>query len=81
MNRIATAHTQDLADVLAAARVFFFSDRKTSIQSEMFRAAFGGLFCAGGSAFGDKLSAYDANKNRVPEVLAEVAAEIDRRAA
>lgn len=73
-------YTQDISDVLSAARLCL-CEKVTSIQTEMFRAAFGGLFAGGSSAFGDKLDAYNANKHQVPAVLSALAIELERRGA
>lgn len=75
MNEI---HSQDLNDVLTSARMMF-AENKTSIDAQMFRAALGGLFCEEGAAFGDKLTAYESNAALVPEILIDIAVELDRR--
>lgn len=75
---IQNLHTQEISDVLSAARLCL-CEKKTSTENEMFRALFGGLFVGGFKPFGDKLSAFDANKHRVPEVLADLAVELERR--
>jgi hypothetical protein len=75
---IETMHTQDIEDVLLAARACLCDDR-TSIDSEMFRALFGGVIIGGHELFGEKLNAYNANKHRLPEVLAALAVELERR--
>ncbi len=77
---IQEAARQDLMDVLSAARIWFFDEKKTSTQAEMFAASLGSLFCEPGGQFGDFLDAYDAIGNdAVPAVLAEIAAELERR--
>lgn len=76
--RIEGAHRQDLDDVLAAARLCF-SERKTDVTVNMFRASFGALFCDGGSKFGDRLHAHEQHKHQVPEVLSAIAMELDAR--
>jgi hypothetical protein len=75
---IESMHTQDISDVLSAARLCL-CEKKTSTENEMFRALFGGLFVGGFKPFGEKLDAYTANKHRVPEVLANLAVELERR--
>lgn len=69
---------QDLNDVLAAARLCL-SVKPTSTQSEMFRGLYGGLFVGSAKHFGEKLDAHKAHKHLIPEVLAELAAELFRR--
>jgi len=71
-------HTQDISDVLSAGRLCL-CDKVTSIQTEMFRALFGGVIVGGSKPFGEKLDSYSANKHRVPEVLAALAVELERR--
>ncbi|PMV89389.1 MULTISPECIES: hypothetical protein [unclassified Pseudomonas] len=71
-------HTQDINDVLSAGRLCL-CDKVTSTQTEMFRASFGGVIVGGHKPFGEKLDAYTANKHRVPEVLAALAIELERR--
>lgn len=75
---IQNMHSQEILDVLSVARLCLCEDR-TSIETEMFRASFGGVIIGGFKPFGEKLDAYAANKHRVPEVLAELAAELERR--
>ncbi|TCV51611.1 hypothetical protein [Pseudomonas sp. 460] len=71
-------HTQDISDVLSAGRLCL-CDKVTSTQTEMFRALFGGVIVGGAKPFGEKLDAYTANKHRVPEVLAALVVELERR--
>lgn len=71
-------HARDINDVLSAGRLCL-CDKVTSTETEMFRALFGGLFVGGSKPFGAKLDAYSANKHRVPEVLAALAVELERR--
>ncbi|MQT73325.1 MULTISPECIES: hypothetical protein [Pseudomonas] len=75
---IEAMHTQDINDVLSAGRLCL-CDKVTSTQTEMFRALFGGVIVGGSKPFGEKLDAYTANKHRVPEVLADLAIELERR--
>ena len=76
--KIQAMHTQDINDVLSAARLCL-CDRVTSIQTEMFRSLFGGVIIGVFESFGAKLDAYKANKHRAHEVLADLAAELERR--
>lgn len=79
MKNIQTMFTQDISDVLSAARLCL-CEKTTSIQAEMFRGLFGGLFLEGfRPSFGDRLNAYNDNKHRIAEVLANLAEELERR--
>lgn len=80
MKALTKVHTQDLNDILTSARMMF-CEVKTSIQVDMFRSMFGGLFCEDGASFGDKISAYENNKASVPSTLGLIAVELDFRAA
>lgn len=75
---IQAMHTQEIDDVLSAGRLCL-CEKVTSIQTEMFRALFGGVIVGGNKPFGEKLDAYTSNKHRVPEVLADLALELERR--
>lgn len=78
MKTLNTIHTQDLNDVLSAARLVITESNATF--NDMFRASFGALFCKEERPlFGDKITAYEANKENVPQVLAEIAIELDAR--
>lgn len=78
MLNLTEKHTQDLQDVLSAARLRF-TDSWNATICDMFRASFGGLFCNNGAMFGEKIDAYDANKGNISEVLAEIAVELEAR--
>lgn len=71
-------HTQDISDVLSAARLCL-CDKVTSIQTEMFRSLFGGVIVGVHKSFHEKLDAHAANKHHIPTVLAELAVELERR--
>ena len=77
-SNILQMHTQDIDDVLSAARLCL-CDNVTNTQTEMFRSLFGGVIVGGSKQFGERLDAYTANKHRVPEVLAALAIELNRR--
>lgn len=81
MRDLHTIHTQELSDVISAARICFFCDPRTSTQTQMFKASFGALFCELGAHFVHRYAAYDENKSKVPEVLANIALELEARAA
>ncbi|WP_219096283.1 hypothetical protein [Pseudomonas sp. UMAB-40] len=74
-----TMHTQDISDVLTAARILFGSETVTDTHSEMFQSSFGGVVLGVRKSFNERVAAYEANKHRVPEVLAELDAELLRR--
>lgn len=78
MKALNTINTQDLNDILSAARLVLTEQNATF--NEMFRAAFGALFCnVERPLFGDKITAYEDNKSKVPQVLADIAIELDAR--
>ena len=80
MRALETIHTQDLDDILSAARLCL-CDKMTSTQVHMFRASFGALFCEVGAHFIYRYVAYEENKHKVPEVLANIAIELEARGA
>lgn len=70
--------SQDLHDILSAARLV--RTEPNSTYSDMFRASFGALFCTvERPLFGEKLDAYEANKHKVVDILADIAVELDAR--
>lgn len=78
MKALNTVCTQDLTDILSAARLVITEQNTTF--NDMFRASFGALFCnVELPLFGDKVTAYEANKNNVASVLADIAIELDAR--
>lgn len=81
MRDLNNIQTQELSDVLSAARVCFFCEPRTSTQVQMFKASFGALFCEPGAHFVHRYAAYDENKSKTPEVLASIAIELEARAA
>ena len=78
MNNIKEMHTQDISDVLSAARLCL-CENPSSIHLEMFRALFGGVIIGVFKPFGEKLDAYKANQHRIPQVLAALAEELEDR--
>jgi hypothetical protein len=72
-------HTQDISDVLCAARIFFGSETVSATHSEMFRSSFGAAILGERKSFNERVAAFEANKHRVPEVLAELNAELESR--
>lgn len=76
--RINEACTQDLDDIMGSARLCM-SEKSSSVFVEMFCAGVGRLYCEPGATFLDAYSAYRANQNDHPMVLAFVAEELERR--
>jgi len=75
---IQAMHTQDISDILSAARLCL-CENPSSIHREMFRALFGGVFVGVFKPFGEKLDAYKANQHLIPQVLAALAEELENR--
>jgi hypothetical protein len=75
MNRIQTAHIQELSDVIVACRM----RGESQLFEQMFQGSVGNLFAAPGSSYEDRIRAYEICKDRIEEIIEEIKIEVDRR--